>query len=103
MNDNDQTVKKLQAEHLANLRRELEAAEVKHVAKSQHKQYQKLLTQLVRARLRKQLTQSALANRLNMQQAAIGRIESGHSNPSLKTLLAVAAALDANLVLEYKK
>jgi transcriptional regulator with XRE-family HTH domain len=37
-----------------------------------------------------------------MQQPAIARIERGHGNPSLRTLLAMAKALDADLVLKYK-
>jgi transcriptional regulator with XRE-family HTH domain len=38
-----------------------------------------------------------------MPQSAIARIESGHGNPTLKTLLAIAKALDVDLMLEYKQ
>jgi len=58
------------------------------------------LISLIKARQKQHLSQADLARKLNMQQSAISRIESGKGNPSLKTLLAIAQALNSNLVVE---
>lgn len=54
---------------------------------------------MIEARLKKGLTQAALAKRLGTKQSAIARLESGDSNPTLDLLRRVAKALDANLVI----
>ncbi len=55
------------------------------------------------ARLRRirGLTQAELARRVGTQQPAIARIEQGHM-PSLRTLLRIAEALDARLIIRLE-
>lgn len=59
----------------------------------------RLIDKLITARQKKKLTQSELAEKLGMKQAAIARLESGASNPSYKTLSKVAKALDKKVAL----
>lgn len=58
-----------------------------------------LISQLIRLRTAKHMTQSELAQRAGLKQAAIARLESGASNPSYKTLSRVARALDKKVSL----
>jgi DNA-binding XRE family transcriptional regulator len=58
------------------------------------------LRSLIETRYKKNLSQTELAEQLGMQQSAIARIENGRGNPGLNTLLAIARALDVDLVLE---
>jgi len=58
-----------------------------------------LIDSLISARLAKKMTQSELARRVGMKQAAIARLEGGDSNPRYSTLAKVAKALDKNVVL----
>jgi len=53
---------------------------------------------MIERRLKKGLTQAALAKELGTKQSAIARFESGHYNPSLAFLYKMARALDAKLV-----
>jgi ribosome-binding protein aMBF1 (putative translation factor) len=94
----DEEVKALQAKAVADLQKELAKR-----PDPLRLERDMLLVLLVKARIRKGLSQAELATRLNMQQPAIARIESGHGNPGLRTLLAIAEALDSSLVLEYKQ
>jgi ribosome-binding protein aMBF1 (putative translation factor) len=91
------------AENIASVKRDIEQAA--HAAKADPLRVERthFLTVLVRARLKKKLSQAKLAAVLNMPQPAIARIESGRGNPTLRTLLAIAKALDVNLMLEYKQ
>lgn len=57
----------------------------------------KLVSDLIRLRLSKGLTQEQLAKRLNTKQESIARLESGNSRPSLTTVRKVAEALDAEV------
>ena len=57
----------------------------------------KLVSDLIRLRLSKGLTQEELARRLHTRQSAIARLESASSLPSLSTIKRVAEALDADL------
>jgi len=50
-------------------------------------------TRLVAYRAKHHLTQTALAERLEMKQPAVARLESGEHNPSLETLARLAHAL----------
>jgi DNA-binding XRE family transcriptional regulator len=84
----------------AQTRRELAEATAKSEQSPYRYEHNQLLVQLIRARQSKRLSQAALAARLGMPQSTIARIESGKGNPGLKTLLKIAKALDAHLVLE---
>jgi len=52
----------------------------------------------IEKRLKKKMTQAALAKKIGTRQSAIARLESGASNPSIKFLKKVAKALDTKLV-----
>ena len=56
-----------------------------------------VISLLLKMRLRKQLTQRQLAERIGTKQSAISRLESGVYNPSLSFLYKIADALDARL------
>ena len=56
-----------------------------------------LIGMLIEKRLKKGLTQAALARKLRTKQSAIARLESGTSNPTVGSLRKVAHALDAKL------
>ena len=100
MDGHDKTVKRLQAEAMAELQKILEKADSDTDPFRAERAL--LLMDLVRARLRKKLTQAELAAEAGMQQSTVSRIENGRGNPSLRTLLAIAGALDVSLVIEYK-
>lgn len=53
--------------------------------------------QVIEARLKKNLSQSELANKINSGQAVISRLESLNSKPSLSLLSKVAKALDTKI------
>ena len=53
-------------------------------------------------RLTRKLSQTALAERVGMDQADISKIERGIANPSVKTLRRIADALDCKLVIHFK-
>ena len=57
--------------------------------------------EVARLRRLRGLTQTELARRVGTQQPAIARIEQGHM-PSLRTLLRVAEALNARLVIRLE-
>ncbi len=63
-----------------------------------------LIESIVRRRMELRMTQKELADRLGTGQAAISRIESGNTNPTLTSLVEIAEALDSDLhiVLEPK-
>lgn len=52
---------------------------------------------ILRARLKKGVTQKKLAQRMKTKQSAISRLESGTANPSLNFLKRLAKALDSRL------
>lgn len=53
-----------------------------------------LASQIIEARIKKNLSQVELANRINSGQAVISRLESMNAKPSLSLLTKVAKALD---------
>lgn len=55
---------------------------------------------LIMARHRAGLRQTELAAKVGISQSSLARIESGRTNPTLKTLLKLAAALDMRLSLQ---
>lgn len=93
---NEDELKKWQAEAAADLQRILSAPK----ADPLRAERVMFLVSLIEARRKKHLSQAKLASKLNMQQSAISRIESGKGNPSLNTLLAIARALNVHIVLE---
>jgi len=52
---------------------------------------------ILRARLKRGITQKKLAQRMKTKQSAISRLESGTANPSLNFLKRLAKALDSRL------
>lgn len=56
-----------------------------------------LITMIIEKRIKKGLTQAALARKIGTKQSAIARLESGSYNPSLAFLEKVAKALGAQL------
>lgn len=57
----------------------------------------KLIESLIRARLKKKMSQKQLAEKIGTKQSAISRLEGGTINPSFQFLKKVATALDAKL------
>ena len=58
-----------------------------------------LIESLISARLAKKMTQSELAIKVGMKQAAIARLEGGESNPTYSTLSKIAKVLDKKVAL----
>ena len=56
-----------------------------------------LATAIIERRIKKGLTQGALAKKMNTKQSAIARLESGNYNPTLLFLEKAAKALDARV------
>lgn len=54
---------------------------------------------LIRKRIKRGLTQAALAKKMGTHQTAVARLESGSYNPSVRQLHKIAKALDARLVI----
>lgn len=57
---------------------------------------------IIRKRLKQGLTQKDLARKIGTKQAAISRLESGKSNPTVSFLRHVAKALDNDLKISLK-
>lgn len=60
------------------------------------------ISALIEARIKKGMTQKALADRVKTKQSAIARIESGNANPSIGFLQRLAEALGKKLVIQFK-
>lgn len=56
-----------------------------------------LVSQLIKARQEKHLTQKELAEKVGTKQASIARLESGNYNPTFNFLQKIAAALDKKI------
>lgn len=56
-----------------------------------------LVQTIIEKRMKKGLTQAALAQRIGTKQSAIARLESGSYNPTIAFLGKVAKALDAHV------
>jgi len=61
-----------------------------------------LARKLIEARLKKKLSQRALAIKVKTSQAQIARIEGMSANPSFNSLKRIAKALDSKLVIEFE-
>ena len=62
------------------------------------RQRQKIIAQLVEARLEQGISQAELARRLGIQRSGINRLESGAQNLTLDMILKVASALGKRCV-----
>jgi ribosome-binding protein aMBF1 (putative translation factor) len=62
----------------------------------------KLGRELIKKRLKKKMSQRALARKLKTTQATISRIETMQANPSVAFLKKIATALDSNLEIHFK-
>jgi ribosome-binding protein aMBF1 (putative translation factor) len=56
-----------------------------------------IVEKIIRARIKRGVTQKKLAQRMKTKQSAISRLESGTANPSLNFLKRLAEALDSRL------
>lgn len=61
-----------------------------------------IISDLIRIRLKKGLTQEALAKKIGTKQAAIARVESGNANPTLEFLEKMTSAMDAEVCIHSK-
>jgi len=61
-----------------------------------------VVSALIETRIKKGLTQEALARKIKTKQSAIARIESGNTNPSIGFLQKLAEALGKKLVIQFK-
>jgi len=81
---------------------ELEKFELK--AMDEEEEYEnfliKLVTQIVKLRIEKGITQKELAKKLGTKQSAISRLENVSVNPTLKFLFKILKALDAEIKIE---
>ena len=56
-----------------------------------------LISQIIKARTEKKMTQKQLAEKIGTRQSNIARLESGNGNPSFRFLQKIAGALDKKL------
>ena len=63
----------------------------------------KLLTAFVKARHKKKLTQKMLAEKADVCWLTVSQIENGRRNPSLKSFIRLAEAMDMEIKLVPKK
>ena len=61
---------------------------------------QKIISQLVEARLEQGISQAELARRLGIRRSGISRLESGAQNPTLDMILKIASALGKDVSLK---
>lgn len=60
-----------------------------------------IIERIIRARIKKGITQKKLAKRMKTKQSAISRLESGTANPSLNFLKRLADALNSRLEIKF--
>ena len=78
----------------------LKDPEVRKALKETRLEYE-VARQLILARLRKGITQQALANKLQTKQSVISRVESGQHLPSLSFLQRLASSVGTNLTVSF--
>lgn len=61
-----------------------------------------VISAMIRARIKKGLTQEKLAKKIGTKQSVISRLESGRANPSIAFLKKLAEALGASLQVQFK-
>jgi ribosome-binding protein aMBF1 (putative translation factor) len=64
--------------------------------------FAQIAAEVAERRRRHGLSQAELAKRTGTTQSAIARLESGHRPPRIDTLLRIARALEADLVVELR-
>ncbi len=62
----------------------------------------KLITMIIKKRIKQGLTQTALAKKMNTKQSAISRLERGEYNPTVSFLQKTAKALNSELHISIK-
>lgn len=60
-----------------------------------------LIGAIIKARIKKGMTQRALAKRMGTKQSVISRLESGNANPSFKFVKRLANALETNIQIKF--
>ena len=60
-----------------------------------------LQRQIIQARIDKNMTQEEFANSCGIEQSSLSRIETGRSNPTLETLVALARGMGKKLKLTF--
>lgn len=60
-----------------------------------------IIEAILRARMKKGISQKELAKRMKTKQSAISRLESGRANPSLNFLQRLAKALNTRLEIRF--
>jgi transcriptional regulator with XRE-family HTH domain len=63
----------------------------------------KLGARIKKLRQKKNITQNKLAIECNFEKASMSRIESGQTNPTIRTLYKISKALDVNLIDLFKE
>lgn len=61
-----------------------------------------MLDKIISLRLKSNLTQKELANKLNTKQSAVSRLERGMINPTMTFLNKLASVFGKKLVIEFK-
>ena len=61
-----------------------------------------IVSALIETRIKKGLTQEALARKIKTKQSAIARVEAGNANPSIGFLQKLAEALGKKLVIRFE-
>lgn len=61
-----------------------------------------LISQLIRIRAKRGLTQAQLAKKMGTKQSAIARVEGGNSNPSIAFLEKLTQALGSKLIIQVQ-
>lgn len=83
------------------LKKRLKDPEFKKAWEKSELEYQ-LATQLIEARLAKNLSQRDLARKMKTSQAVVSRLESMNANPSLSLLKRITQALDVKLTINFR-
>lgn len=83
------------------LRKQLKNKKFRHAYEALEPEYA-MIRAILDRRLKKNLTQAALAKKMGTKQSAIARIEAGRANPSLAFMKKLAKALDAKLVVRFQ-
>jgi predicted transcriptional regulator len=84
-------VKKKLLENDPGLQKELDILDLRY----------KVLRQIIELRIKNNITQTELAERINDRQSNIARLENGNANPSIEKLQKIAEALDSNLEIRF--